>query len=466
MLCLRQIALIGIALASGILQRPTGCQALVVPRPIALRGGGSIKVGSRKRSTLKTASVAESSSGGTATIPNEVFNLVKSIVGAGVLSLPYGVAAFGNAPSALIPGCALIAIMGAISAYTFGLIGRICQRTGTDSYADAWDATVGKKFSPLIAFSCFFDCFVGNLCYSMILADTAVSLAATAGITVSRTNSLLGVTGLVLLPLCLMKNLSSLAPFSLVGIVGMLYTTASMGLRWMSKSYQAGGAFHASQLAAPVFGSAGARSALSPTSLILACMLSNAYIAHFNAPKFLTELKNNTMPRFHQVIAWSFGTSIALYAAVTSFGFLTFGAASNGLILNNYSNTDALMSIARIAVAVSITCSYPLIFVGSRDGLLDLFKVKEARDSARFLNKVTVATLAVVTLLASQLRDLGIVAAVGGATFGTALVFIYPAIMFLKSQSERNAETFPAAAIGVLGVLMSAIGTVLSLQGK
>jgi hypothetical protein len=31
-----------------------------------------------------------SESGGTATIPNEVFNLIKSIVGAGVLSLPAG----------------------------------------------------------------------------------------------------------------------------------------------------------------------------------------------------------------------------------------------------------------------------------------------------------------------------------------------------------------------------------------
>jgi hypothetical protein len=37
-----------------------------------------------------TTAAAESSSGGTATIPNEVFNLVKSIVGAGVLSLPAG----------------------------------------------------------------------------------------------------------------------------------------------------------------------------------------------------------------------------------------------------------------------------------------------------------------------------------------------------------------------------------------
>jgi hypothetical protein len=33
-------------------------------------------------------------SGGTATIPNEVFNLIKSIVGAGVLSLPAGESSF------------------------------------------------------------------------------------------------------------------------------------------------------------------------------------------------------------------------------------------------------------------------------------------------------------------------------------------------------------------------------------
>jgi amino acid permease len=263
--------------------------------------------------------------GGTATIPNEVFNLVKSIVGAGVLSLPWGVAVFGNAPSAVVPAIALIAVMGLLSAYTFGLMGRICQRTNTESYADAWNVAVGQKWSPLIAFSCFIDCFAGNLSYSMILADTLVNLAASAGYAVTRTNALLGVTGVVLLPLCLLKNLSSLAPFSLVGICGMLYTTVAMGLRYVGGAYRPGGRFYATQLAAPVFGAQGAAAALSPSALILACMLSNAYIAHFNAPKFLSELQNNTMARFHQVIAWSFGTAIALYGLITAFGFLTFG---------------------------------------------------------------------------------------------------------------------------------------------
>jgi len=46
---------------------------------------------------------------------NEIFNLVKSIVGAGVLSLPAGIAAFGDAPSAAIPATILITVIGAIS---------------------------------------------------------------------------------------------------------------------------------------------------------------------------------------------------------------------------------------------------------------------------------------------------------------------------------------------------------------
>ena len=76
-----------------------------------------------------------------------------------------GIAAFGNAPKALIPATALIALIGVISAYTFSLIARVCDATNTNSYSDAWDVTVGKSTSSLIAFSCFIDCFAGNLSY-------------------------------------------------------------------------------------------------------------------------------------------------------------------------------------------------------------------------------------------------------------------------------------------------------------
>lgn len=194
--------------------------------------------------------------------------------------------------------------------------------------------------------------------------------------------------------------------------------------------------------------------------------LSNAYIAHFNAPKYLAELKNNTMGRFTQVIAWSFGTSVALYSVITALGFLTFGAASNGLILNNYSTQDVLMSLSRIAVALSVTGSYPLLFDGTRDGLMDLFRVTKEKRSNSLFNKITVAVLALTTVVASKLTDLGLVASVGGATFGTALVFIYPTIMFIKSQQgkPKTKETTLAKVIAVLGIVMGVIGTKFALN--
>ena len=88
--------------------------------------------------------------GGTATVPEEIFNLIKSIIGAGVLSLPAGIAVLASSSSAntrnhrilLSSSFLLIAVMGTISAYTFSLIARVCHMTNTTTYADCWTATM------------------------------------------------------------------------------------------------------------------------------------------------------------------------------------------------------------------------------------------------------------------------------------------------------------------------------------
>ena len=76
-----------------------------------------------------------------------IFNLVKGIAGAGVLSLPAGVAAFGDARSAVIPAVVLASIAGAVSGYNFSLIGRLCALTGATSYAGTWGKSVGEDTS-------------------------------------------------------------------------------------------------------------------------------------------------------------------------------------------------------------------------------------------------------------------------------------------------------------------------------
>lgn len=70
-----------------------------------------------------------------------------------------------------------------------------------------------------------------------------------------------------------------------------------------------------------------------------------------------------------------------------------------------------------MAAAVSLVFSFPLSFQGCRDGMLDLLQVPtETRRKTSFLNMVTISLLLVITLLASVLKDVSFVLALGGGT--------------------------------------------------
>mmetsp|Transcript_13769 Transcript_13769/g.27854 ORF Transcript_13769/g.27854 Transcript_13769/m.27854 type:complete len:564 (-) Transcript_13769:49-1740(-) len=467
---------------------------------------------------------------GIATIPEEIFNLVKSIIGAGVLSLPAGIALMANVGTSGVVGhnhaillcssCFLIAVMGSISAYTFSLIARVCRMTNSDTYAECWTATKGQSLAWIVALSSTLDCFAGNLTYSMVLADTfrqllsslfnlignrnssSNQLIATLAAKNSRTNVLLLLTTTVLLPLCCVKNLSSLAPFSLVGILGMVYTGIVIGLRYFDGSYRLpNGKFLVDLKSLPSFatdsgsaaaGSVGGASSilplLNPNSLILVSMLSTAYIAHFNAPKFYKELKDSSKEpnRFHVgVVVPSFAASVLFYAGVSSMGYLTFGSSTTPMILSNYSTKDILLSLSRFAVGLSLIFSYPLLFVGLRDGIIDLLnqisplfsKKNKTQQQQKSLvltqsqsNRVTVGLISFITALALKITDLAFVASMSGALLGTSLIFIFPPLMFrsaLKNESERKNTPYTklqkferrlCSVIVGLGVFIAGVG--------
>lgn len=195
-------------------------------------------------------------------------------------------------------------------------------------------------------------------------------------------------------------------------------------------------------------------------------------MSHFNAPKFYNELENNTVPRFNKLVASSFGISILTFITIASFGFLTFGSASSGLILNNYSTKDTLLGLSRIAVAISLVFSYPLAFSGCRDGVMDLMNVPVEKRTNSLLNKLTLGILAVVTSLALSLNDVSFVLSFGGATLGNALIYVYPALMFRgavkkmgdKSSASLRSEVKLAMANAGLGITMGLIGAKMALK--
>jgi amino acid permease len=88
-----------------------------------------------------------------------------------------------------------------------------------------------------------------------------------------------------------------------------------------------------------------------------------AYVFHFNVfPIYITlqNRENKTM-----VKSGGLGVAIAcsLYLVVANFGYLAYGNELEDSVLANVaSSSGAISYIAKIALTILVTCSYPLLF--------------------------------------------------------------------------------------------------------
>mmetsp|Transcript_39501 Transcript_39501/g.72355 ORF Transcript_39501/g.72355 Transcript_39501/m.72355 type:complete len:377 (-) Transcript_39501:104-1234(-) len=320
-----------------------------------IRGGLRNSVNSSIRKSMRrlkesmvnapVASVREM--GGTSTMSNEMFNLTKNLVGAGALGIPSGFSALAGASRsgwAMIPAGLIIVIMALIFGYYFILIGRLCKMLDVASYGQIWHASAGtrsgiwRSISFLVPLSVIGMAGLAPLAYSMILADTTRSLMAGFGFHVRRSTCLFLVTIFVLLPLCMVKKMSVLAPFSAVGTGGIIFTMIVMALRCFDGSYnlEQGGEFLSSTPTdlQPLFDSDDPVIPAVSDIFLLLCMCFMSFFCHYNAPRYYMELKHNTIERFSCVSNAAFGISAVIYFVIGALGYYTFGQHTDGFILN------------------------------------------------------------------------------------------------------------------------------------
>mmetsp|Transcript_30823 Transcript_30823/g.66740 ORF Transcript_30823/g.66740 Transcript_30823/m.66740 type:complete len:500 (-) Transcript_30823:53-1552(-) len=436
------------------------------------------------------ASVRELS--GQASVGSEVFNIAKNLIGSGVLSLPGGMAMYSNQPSAVVSGTILIVIFGSVCAYYCVMVARICRITRAFSYVECWDKTLGeKKGSLVVAIVIATYPALGCLGCSIILSDTFSSLSETIDYPVSRVHCLLLVTVVALLPLCLLKSMAPLAPFSCFGVVVTALAAIAMVTRCIDGSYTHGGQYYDDVPTEfkPDFGERNDLFGLSVLPFI--CMIFAAYVMHYNSARFYVELKDASVPRFTTAVSGSFGLTTFIYIIMAAAGFLTFGGHSDSLILNNYSPHDPLATFCRLAIAVSVLLNFPASFIGFRDAVLDVFKIPIRLQTSHNIDMLTVILLTLITTVAACVTDLGMVNALAGGLFGIAIVFVFPTVMFramLNNVSLINSETAMframmrnasimdpekekpkdaplATGLMILGVFIGVVGTFVSVFG-
>jgi amino acid permease len=294
----------------------------------------------------------------------------------------------------------------------------------------------------------------------------------------STTTCLLIITVVAIAPLCLMKNLDALAPYSALGMVAVLCALGAMMVRYFDGSYLEDGLYaeDTPPELSPSFGT-DPTPWCSLTLLPFICMVYTSFDMHYNSPRFYSELQDASVPRFTHVVSYSFGITAAIYSAIGVVGFLTFGENSDSYILNNYSPRDSLATLARLAIGLCSLVSYPLNFIGVRDNMLDILGVADQVNTPSKLNAFTLLLLAVLTITSCFVSDLGMINSVGGGTTVTLVCFIFPALMFQegtrhvgggfeggsRGQTRRRREQWLVMVLTVIGVVVGVVGVWASL---
>mmetsp|Transcript_916 Transcript_916/g.2844 ORF Transcript_916/g.2844 Transcript_916/m.2844 type:complete len:492 (+) Transcript_916:151-1626(+) len=457
-----------------------------LPRGAPLRPAlGSAVSGSRvpRGPVLSAATASALPPSGGASMPSTIANLAKNIVGSGVLALAAGVAAVSSNRAALVPAIVLTVLLGAISAYTFSLIARVGVDVGAPSYYEAWGKAVSERSSVLVSAAITFTTCAAALSYAIIIGDSLASIATLAGAPalLTRPNPWIILTSvLVLFPLSLLRDLSALAFGSVIGNAGTLFTAMFTLLRLADGSYAPGGRFHMAIAEASRPKLNPSDPIVSPGLFVLISMLSTAYVAHYNAPRFYQELAANKdgsskLPKFNKVVAGGFGLAALFCASIMSGGFLTFGSNAQGLILNNYATTDTLALISRVGIGASIIFAYPINFVALRSGVFGLLNLDRFAHRRDVHVGSTIALMMAFNGLALKVKDLGLVIAIGGAVLGSTIVYILPALMFLFNMRRKakagaiftkgqKLEVLANKALLVMGTALGVLGVYTSLK--
>eukprot|EP00928_Gymnodinium_smaydae_P003485 TRINITY_DN11246_c0_g1_i1.p1 TRINITY_DN11246_c0_g1~~TRINITY_DN11246_c0_g1_i1.p1 ORF type:complete len:650 (+),score=74.55 TRINITY_DN11246_c0_g1_i1:48-1952(+) len=391
-----------------------------------------------------------------------VVNMFADLCPPGFLPLAAGLKDTGY-----IPGFAIMLIFYGLCVYTMYAIAKTSEITGGKDFACQWSSTIGPRSSWVPGLVVVLVCFGCTLSYSCFFADIFASVMPAIGFPMSRSACLLTFTVFPTLPLCLLKNLSALSHSSTFALVAVIYTAVVMVLRLCDGSYAIGGKYY-NDLPVGLTPKVPSNHLLGfgIPSLALVNGLALAFLSHYNGCKYYRELKKHTPSRLAKCTATAMGIAVVLFGATMIAGFQTFGTNASSVILQNYSEHDAALNVARLAVGLSIVASFPLMFSGLREATIALLKHYDNTsdwDSIWKQDTLSMLLLALITTVASLVTDAGIVVGVVGAVCGSAIIYVVPCTLYASAIRGYMTDSHDGTVI-LLRCLIG-LGAFLALSG-
>eukprot|EP00730_Choanoeca_flexa_P020163 TRINITY_DN9859_c0_g1_i2.p1 TRINITY_DN9859_c0_g1~~TRINITY_DN9859_c0_g1_i2.p1 ORF type:complete len:446 (+),score=82.40 TRINITY_DN9859_c0_g1_i2:106-1443(+) len=391
----------------------------------------------------------------TTSVPSAIFNLSNTIVGAGILSLPF---AFKN--TGVIVGPAILVgvfLLVVLSCRMLISAAKLCD--AARSYTAIAFYCFGKRGVLATQLSLIVSCYGACTGYLVIVGDMLSPLIgqwmggspADFCSTYAHRHFSISLALLVVCPLSLARHVDSLRYASYLAIVMVIYLVVIVVVRSRESLVQG-------------TGERVSFANISEAIFRAVPIVTLAYTCQMNLFSLLATLENPTRKRVRFVFTSALAICMSVYVLVGLFGYLTFFEDTQGNVLLNYDVDDVYIMVGRLGVAVVVLCSFPLLMHPCLDALQQMvFPDKPFTYTRRFI--LMIAAVGSAYAIAMLVSDVSLVLGIAGATGSTSISFILPPLFVLKLSPGKwynLRQNWVPLALLVLGLMFMILSTVVT----
>ncbi|XP_014831529.1 PREDICTED: putative sodium-coupled neutral amino acid transporter 11 [Poecilia mexicana] len=378
------------------------------------------------------------------------FNFINSIIGSGVIGLPYALNQAG-----LPFGLLLLMFVGFITDYSILLLIKGGNLSGSNSYQSLVQNTFGFPGFLILSALQFLYPFIAMISYNITIGDTLTKVfqripgVGPDHILAERHFVILLSTFLFTLPLSLYRNIERLGKVSFLSMVLTLTILIIVIIR-------------AGTLGPQIVPTENAWAFAKWNAIQAVGVMSFAFICHHNSFLIYNSLEHPTLSNWARVTHTSVGSALIICAAFAVAGYATFTGYTQGDIFENYCRNDNLATFGRFCFGLSIITTFPLECFVTREVLSNVICSRPLSKAEHV--SITLLIVAVCTALSLAYDCLGVVLELNGALSAIPLIFIIPSACYLKLCPGHwfHGEKLISITLIIIGLFVMITGLILT----
>ena len=364
-------------------------------------------------------------------------NLTSTIIGAGILGLPYAFSQFG-----WILGLISLSLTGLSSAFSLILLSLCAKQVGKPaSFHTVAEMTI-PKLSFLIDGAVAIKCWGVATSYIIIIGDLmpVFCIQTECNSIFHQRNVWITIAFFIISPLCCFHSMDALKYTSSLSIIGILLVVILVILYSIPNN---GSIPNLNPCPTPDLCGEVKALNLGLHSLKVFPIFVFGFTCQQNIFTIVNEMALPTPGRINSVITASIGSSYIIYIIIAICGFITFGDKVASDLLINFP-LNAVSSFARVCISLVVLLHYPLQLNPARKCILSILKNVDNEDELQpniYFRKYCFVTLTFLLSsfgVALSTNDLGIMMSLVGATGSTMVSYILPGAFYYYLHRRDN----------------------------